>query len=117
MKARGISSARLVAAVVLAVALALGTACEPDGVTLEGKTTIVVSPLEARLTVGDTARIRAMSNGRVCDCIWTSLDPTRATVDADGLIRAVTPGLTQVIATVRRDQNAKASLLVQIAAP
>ena len=108
---------RIPATVALMFAVGLGAGCDSSDVTLQGRTSLTISPLQARLPVGDTIRIRAVSNGRPCDCLWTSWDLARATVDATGLVRALTPGVVQVVATVRRDQNAKAALLVEVIAP
>ena len=108
---------RSAAPLALLFAAGLCAACEASDITLQGRTTLVVSPLQARLPLGDTLRLRAIANGRPCDCLWTSVDASRATVDGAGLVRALTPGAVTVIATYRRDSNVKSSALVEVVAP
>ena len=112
-----VGQARVVARFAL-LFIGLCAACE-DGadVTLEGKTVVVVLPAQARVPVGDTLRVRATQNGLPCDCVWASSDMSRATVGASGLVRAMTTGSVTVIATSRRDLNAKASILIAVVPP
>ena len=105
-----------VASLALLAASGLASACEGSAITLRGRTTVTVSPVQVRLPVGDTVRIRVTANGRPCDCAWV-VEGARAEVDATGLVRALTPGSALVIATVRRDPNAKASAFIEVVAP
>ena len=63
-----------------------------------------------------TRGIRATYDDRPCDRLWASSNEARATVDASGLVRALAPGWVTVVATYRRNQNAKASALVEVVA-
>ena len=47
----------------LLFAAGLCAACEASDITLQGRTTLVVSPLQARLPLGETLRLRAIANG------------------------------------------------------
>jgi lactocepin len=95
----------------------LGASCEAGDITLEGRTNVSVLPSSVRLPVGDTLRIRATSNGGLCNCLWTSSNEARATVDATGLVRALAQGTVTVTATIRSDPNVKSSALVEVTPP
>jgi hypothetical protein len=105
------------AAMLAIIVAAVGVGCEAGDIAGTGGPSPVISPSQYGLSVGDTLRIRATYTGRPCDCIWTSANEPRATVDASGLVRALAPGWAIVTATSRRDQSAKASALVEVAAP
>lgn len=94
-----------------------GVGCDTTYTDLLLVTSPVISPSQYSLSVGDTLRIRATYSGRPCDCLWASSDEARATVDASGLVRGLTPGRVTVIASYRRDTNAKASALIEVRAP
>ena len=91
-------------------------ACTSPVSAWEGGRPISISPLRSSVAVGDTVRFRVTYDGRPCDCRWVSSDTTKATVDATGLVRGIGPGLSTVIATSRRDQNAKTSAIVDVVA-
>lgn len=108
---------RSITRVPLIIAAGLGAACEASDKVIPPVQSPVISPSQYGLSVGDTLRIRATYNDRPCDCLWASANEARATVDASGLVRALAPGWVTVVATYRRNQNGKASALVEVVAP
>ncbi|HEX8210355.1 MAG TPA: Ig-like domain-containing protein [Longimicrobium sp.] len=89
--------------------LAIGmAACDESPVTLPDlpeATSFASTPAEIRLVVGGTATIPAQvldQNGQVmtnAQAVFVSQDPSVATVDASGTVRAVSPGTTNITAT------------------
>jgi uncharacterized protein YjdB len=67
--------------------------------------TIALSPLTTNVTVGATTTLAATltdANGNVLTgrtIVWSSTDPTKATVNASGVVTGVAPGLVGIIAT------------------
>jgi hypothetical protein len=114
---RAIHGLRSITRVPLIIAAALGAACEASDKVIPPIQTPVISPSQYALSVGDTLRIRATYSERPCDCLWASANEARASVDGSGLVRALAPGWVTVVATYRRNQNAKASALVEVVAP
>lgn len=71
------------------------------GVALETVTfeTLTVSPESASLLTGSTQQLTAEITGITGGVTWTSSDETVATVDADGLVTAVSPGTATITAS------------------
>ena len=92
------------AVLVSTVWLAVLSGCQPT--PDDGKVCIVWTEAIRPLTLGDTTRVRA---GRidVSDCIpdesvqvvWSTPDPRRVRVTADGLVRGQAPGMFDLTAT------------------
>lgn len=89
----------------LALLLA-AAACESSSTSAPGIASLVLSPAERTLSVGDTVRLVASiqdeDGGAVRDAQvrWSSLTPGVASVDGTGLVLAHTPGTARVVAQV-----------------
>ncbi|MDP3130128.1 MAG: Ig-like domain-containing protein [Bacillota bacterium] len=69
---------------------------------LKGSSAVQVAATIAPLSIGDQA------------VLWTSLDPSVATVSADGTVAFVGVGVTSIVATAAIDQSKSASLTVNV---
>ena len=118
--------ARILPTTVLAAALASGCgdgATEPPAPSTPVPTAITVSPASATLqSLGETVRLtaavrdqngQAMSNAAV---VWTSSDPSVATVDASGLATAVANGTVTATATAGSASGAATLTVDQVVA-
>jgi hypothetical protein len=103
--------------ILLMVVLFTATACDRWDVAEAGGPAVQVVPAQVSVVVGDTARLHASADGRVCDCRWASSDPTVAEVNAAGLVRALAPGRSEVRAIYRPNGNAQSGALVEVRAP
>ncbi|MEK9506460.1 putative Ig domain-containing protein [Gaopeijia maritima] len=101
------ASRRLGAVFFAAASAVLVVACGGDGSSgpdpLDAVSSVSVSPGTATLDLGTTLQLAAaVRNGRdepmTTAVSWSSSDPTVATVDASGLVRALNPGSVTVTA-------------------
>lgn len=101
------ASRRIGAALFAAASVLLVVACGGDGGSgpdpLDAVAAVSVSPGTAILDLGTTLQLAAaVRNGRdepvTTAVVWSSSDPTVATVDASGLVRALNPGSVTVTA-------------------
>lgn len=110
------SAVALAFAVVAAIAVACGSGGADAGSTSPPPvtpvlTTVVVSLTTATITVGQTGAASASGVDQkgaaigVGTVTWTSGVPTVATVKADGTVTGLTPGETQIVATVGGKQG------------
>lgn len=94
----------------LLASAALLAACSSDDAALptaphEVSATLEVAPRSVSLPVGGTATLRGAvldARGRVDPhraVTWIAMDPGVATVDGDGRVTAVAPGITAIVAT------------------
>lgn len=66
--------------------------------------TVTASPATASLSIGSTQQLTAVTRDQAglpfpASVIWTSSNPAVATVDANGLVTAVSPGVTNITAS------------------
>ena len=83
-------------------AAALEYAVEMISLHAEDVVNVEIEPLRAELAPGETLRLRASVIPAYADDLsvaWRSTDDSVASVDADGLARAVGPGSCEIIAT------------------
>ena len=94
-------------------------ASQPDSFVSE----IVIAPSSAVLGVSDTLQMseRSLFSGgqledRAGESLWSSSDPTVATVDENGLVEAIAPGIAVITAldgtTADNQRYAKATITV-----
>lgn len=79
-----------------------------------GNVTVTVAPATLNLLPGATAQATATVTGSTAGVTWTSTQPAVATVSSTGVVRALTPGATAVIATSVADPTRTASLSVTV---
>jgi hypothetical protein len=90
--------------------------CSDDGTPGPDDPGLVVTPLFRGVPETDTLRLTAMVNDAPVTATWESSDPTIASVSADGLVRALTPGFAAITATGPNGLKRSASITV-IAVP
>ncbi|MCU0646702.1 MAG: Ig-like domain-containing protein [Gemmatimonadaceae bacterium] len=97
-----------VCGVIASVALLAACAGESPA-TVETRTRFRLDPAALDLFVGQDSALRALSTmpgaASTFPILWRSADPSIATVSADGRVRAVAPGVTQVMAASRTDTS------------
>ncbi len=88
--------------------LLLLAACSPTLATL------VLSPKEENIRVGETLSLKAFTTDEVevTDVTWKSSDTTTATVDENGNVKATLPGNVSIIATNAKGNFGVANLTV-----
>jgi uncharacterized protein YjdB len=79
--------------------------------------TVTVAPSNVSLQVGQTATLSAVVSGAANQNItWRSGNPAVATVSAAGVVTAVTPGTTGIIAISQADTTSRAAASVTVTA-
>ena len=83
---------------------------------LEGEVSVQITPESLRLLRGNTAKLTAdvYPWGVDGEVIWTSEDPTIASVNDNGIVTGVSVGTTTITATSMKDPNATATAEVEI---
>ncbi|HWV76929.1 MAG TPA: family 43 glycosylhydrolase [Isoptericola sp.] len=83
-------------------------------------TSLTVAPAEVELWQGTDAALEATvepANASDRRVRWSSADPAVATVDADGVVRAVAPGSTTVVAATNGPHRAEVAVTVTAEPP
>lgn len=91
-------------------------AVEMISLRVEDVANVEITPLEAALQVGDALQMRAAVVPSYADdlrVVWSSSDETIATVDADGRVTAVGPGICAITATSANGQADSCALTVK----
>ena len=96
----------------------------PSGSTAVSVSSVTVSPDALNLSAGDTATLAATVLPADADqtVVWTSSDPSVATVDDNGVVTAVGPGNAEITVTATNgtedaSDDVAASCTVTVAAP
>lgn len=80
-------------------------------------TSIQISPSSKKMSIGESIQLNALlepENVTNANLSWTSSNPNIATVDANGLVKAITEGSTQIIATTNDGSNLSATCNVSV---
>lgn len=82
-----------------------------------GVDSITLSPSSASLQIGDTYQLTAaVSPAGSSSVIWSSNNPSVATVDQNGLVTAVAEGSATITATAAKDSTVTASAKITVSA-
>lgn len=82
-----------------------------------GVDSITLSPSSASLQIGDTYQLTAAVSPAVSSSvIWSSNNPSVATVDQNGLVTAVAEGSATITATAAKDSTVTASAKITVSA-
>lgn len=74
-------------------------------------TSIQITPTSRTIAIGETIQLNALlepENVTNANLSWTSSNPNIATVDSNGLVKAISEGTTQIIATTTDGSNLSA---------
>ena len=82
-------------------------------VTVKRETTVVLNMKEASVPAGSTVQLEAEAEPEGTKVYWTSKDPSIATVDERGLVRAVSIGKTEIEATAEDGTKDTCEIMVQ----
>lgn len=85
---------------------------------IDGITSIIPEKTEVAVEKGRTSESIKITtlpeNAEFRDVVWTSLDESVATVDAEGRIRGIAEGETTIVVASRFDKNVKAEIKVKV---
>ena len=79
-----------------------------------GAVALTITPPSAQLTVPQTVQLSTTAPDSLTPIVWTSSDPSVATVSSTGLVTAIGSGTTTVTARSSVDTNATGSALITV---
>src|SRR6218665_2163908 len=99
------------------IALLLISSCKKDKEEPQKVTSIAITPFPAGVAVGSTQQLKAIvgpADAANQEVSWSSSDPSKATVDAAGLVTGVTAGAVTITATAKDGSDVKGTATVTV---
>jgi len=99
------------------IALLLISSCKKDKEEPQKVTSIAITPSPAGVAVGSTQQLKAIvgpADAANQEVSWSSSDPSKAAVDANGLVTGLTEGTATVTAEAKDGSNVKGTATVTV---